>query len=49
MNLAEYIKQYRLDEAMSQEEFARKVRLTSITISRLENGAKAGSKVLKKF
>ena len=45
--LGNFIKQKRLDEALTQQELAEQLGLTSVTISNLENGQKVGSKTLK--
>lgn len=47
MTLGEFVRNYRLDEAITQEEFANKVKLTNVTISQIENGKEVGSKALK--
>jgi transcriptional regulator with XRE-family HTH domain len=47
MTLADFVRQTRLDNAMTQQELANKLKLHLVTISNLENGRKAGPKVLK--
>ena len=47
MTLADFVRQTRLDNAMTQKELANKLKLHLVTISNLENGRKAGPKVLK--
>jgi transcriptional regulator with XRE-family HTH domain len=47
MTLADLVRQTRLDNAMTQQELANKLKLHLVTISNLENGRKAGPKVLK--
>jgi transcriptional regulator with XRE-family HTH domain len=47
MSLADLVRQSRLDKAMTQKELAYALRLSLVTISNLENGRKAGPKVLK--
>lgn len=45
--LGTLVRERRKDEAMTQEEFAKVIGLTSVTISNLENGQKVGPKTLK--
>jgi transcriptional regulator with XRE-family HTH domain len=47
MTLADLVRQTRLDNAMTQQELANKLKLHLVTVSNLENGRKAGPKVLK--
>ncbi len=45
--LAGLVRERRKDEAMTQEEFAKVLGLTSVTISNLENGQHVGPKSLR--
>ena len=45
--LAVLVRERRKDEALTQEEFAKVLGLTSVTISNLENGQQVGPKVLR--
>lgn len=47
MKFADFVRQTRLDFAMTQKEFAYVTKLHLVTISNIENGRKAGPKVLK--
>jgi len=47
--LGRYIRNHRLDSAMTQEEFSYKIKVTNVTMSHLENGQRVGAKTLKKL
>ena len=47
--LAIFLRERRKDEALTQVEMAKKIGITSITLSNIENGKPIGSNVLKKL
>ncbi|MDA3779724.1 MAG: helix-turn-helix transcriptional regulator [Bacteroidales bacterium] len=47
--LARFIKERRKDSALSQVEMARQIGISNITLCRIENNKKIGSRVLRKL
>jgi len=47
--LAKFVKERRKELALSQNELAKKMGVTNITISRIENGYTIGSRTLRKL
>jgi len=47
--LAKFIKERRKDEALSQVALANKIGITNVTLSKIENGEKIGSNVMRKL
>lgn len=47
--LSNFIREKRLDEALTQQQFADIVGITNVTLSNLENGRPVGSKTIKKL
>jgi transcriptional regulator with XRE-family HTH domain len=45
--LSDFIREKRLDEAMTQQEFAGRLGITNVTLSGIENGKRIGAKTLK--
>ena len=47
MTLSEYVKETRKNLALTQVEFAKKIKITSVRLSQIENGSSPGPKVLR--
>ena len=47
MTLGEYVRNTRKDLALTQVEFASKVKITPVRLSQIENGSSPGPKVLR--
>jgi transcriptional regulator with XRE-family HTH domain len=45
--LSGFVRERRLDEAMTQQQFSEKIGITSVTLSNLENGKTIGSRTLR--
>lgn len=44
-----HIREKRLNYALNQQELAKKIGITSVTLSKIENGGRCGTVVLKKL
>ena len=47
--LGEWLKEKRLNKAMSQVEYAEKIGISNVTLSKVESGENVGSNVLRKL
>ena len=47
--LGEWLKEKRLNKAMSQVEYADKIGISNVTLSKIESGENVGSNVLRKL
>ena len=47
--LGEWLKEKRLNKAMSQVEYAEKIGISNVTLSKVESGESVGSNVLRKL